>query len=95
MHRLRGTGRRRTVQRLLSAGELDLIGSENIEMNDLLKHRPRSRGSTRPRAAVALTELTAMHPVPCGEGTLGKLVRDDEVYQCLVSLTQCGETPGR
>ena len=79
-----------------SAGELDLIGSEPpIEMNDLLKQASASlaRLDQATRAAEAgLTELTAItQSVRRGEGTLGKLVRDDEVYQRLVSLTQRGE----
>jgi phospholipid/cholesterol/gamma-HCH transport system substrate-binding protein len=78
------------------AGELDLIGSERpIDMSDVLKQASTSlaRLDQATRAAQkGLTELGAItESVRRGEGTLGKLVRDDEVYQSLVSLSHRGE----
>ncbi len=76
--------------------ELDLIGSERpVEMNDLIKKAASSlaRLDDATRAAQdGLGELNAIAAsIRRGEGSLGKLVRDDQVYQSLVELSHRGE----
>lgn len=84
-------------------GELDRIGSERpVEMADLIKKASASlwRIDTVAQAAErGLGDLTAItEGVRRGEGSLGKLVRDDAVYQGLLDVTHRGERargPGR
>src|SRR5215208_2440677 len=72
-----------------------LAAERPIEMNDLLAE---ARSSLRRLDAVAtsaeqgLSEINAIAgSVRKGEGSLGKLVRDDEAYRKLVSLSDRGE----
>jgi phospholipid/cholesterol/gamma-HCH transport system substrate-binding protein len=78
------------------AGELDLIASERpIEMTELLKKAAASLARLDQATAAAesgLRELDAIAgSVGRGEGTLGKLVRDDQLYQSLVKLSHRSE----
>ena len=79
-----------------SVRELDRIGSERpIEMTDLLKKAASSlaRLDAATQAAEAgLGELTSItSSIRRGEGSLGKLARDDTVYQNLVDVSRRGE----
>jgi len=76
--------------------ELDRIASERpIEMNDLLKKAVSSLArldSTTQAAEQGLGELNAIvGSIRRGEGSLGKLVRDESVYQSLLQVSQRGE----
>jgi phospholipid/cholesterol/gamma-HCH transport system substrate-binding protein len=77
-------------------GELDRIASERpIDMSDLMKKAAASLARLDAAAEAAerglgeLTEITGA--IRRGEGSLGKLVRDDAAYQGLVDLSRRGE----
>jgi phospholipid/cholesterol/gamma-HCH transport system substrate-binding protein len=77
-------------------GELDRIASERpTEMNDLLKKAASSLARIDAASVAAeqgLADLTAIvGSIRRGEGSLGKLVRDETVYQNLVNLSRRGE----
>lgn len=77
-------------------GELDRIASERpVELSDLMKKAASSLERLDAAAQAAergLGELTAITgAIRRGEGTLGKLVRDDAVYQGLVDVSRRGE----
>jgi phospholipid/cholesterol/gamma-HCH transport system substrate-binding protein len=77
-------------------GELDRIASERpVELSDLMKKAASSLERLDAAAQAAergLGELTAITgAIHRGEGTLGKLVRDDAVYQGLVDVSRRGE----
>jgi phospholipid/cholesterol/gamma-HCH transport system substrate-binding protein len=79
-----------------SVAELDRIGSERpIEMTDLIKQAAASLArldAATQAAETGLKELTAITgSIRRGEGSLGKLVRDDAVYQNLLEVSRRGE----
>ncbi len=76
--------------------ERDRIGSEQpIEMTDLFKRAAASLArldAATQAAEVGLGELnTIAGSIRRGEGSLGKLVRDDSAYQNLLEVTHRGE----
>ena len=77
-------------------GELDRIASERpIDMTDVVKRASGSleRLDTLARSAEqGLTEVNAIAgSIRRGEGSLGKLVRDEEIYRDMVALSRRGE----
>jgi phospholipid/cholesterol/gamma-HCH transport system substrate-binding protein len=77
-------------------GELDMIASERpTEMNDLLRTAASSLARLDAATLAAeegLKELTTIAgSIRRGEGSLGKLVRDDQIYQSLLDLSHRGE----
>jgi phospholipid/cholesterol/gamma-HCH transport system substrate-binding protein len=77
-------------------GELDRIASERpIEVSDLIKKAASSLeriDAATLAAEQGLGDLTAIvGSIRRGEGSLGKLVRDDKVYENLVDLSRRGE----
>ena len=76
--------------------EMDRIASERpIEMNDLLKKAASSLArldATTQAAQHGLGELNAIvSAIGRGEGSLGKLVRDDAAYRSLLDVSHRGE----
>jgi phospholipid/cholesterol/gamma-HCH transport system substrate-binding protein len=79
-----------------AVGELDRIASERpAEVNDLLKKAASSLAridTVTVAAEQGLGELTAIvGAIRRGEGSLGKLVRDEAAYQNLLDLSRRGE----
>jgi phospholipid/cholesterol/gamma-HCH transport system substrate-binding protein len=77
-------------------GELDRIASERpVDMTDLMKKAAASLArldAATDAAARGLGELTEIAgAIRRGEGSLGKLVRDDAVYEGLLDVSRRGE----
>ena len=76
--------------------ELDILASEKpIEMTDLMQKAAASLARLDAATVAAekgLAELTAITAsIHQGEGSLGKLIRDDSLHQSLTELSQHGE----
>jgi phospholipid/cholesterol/gamma-HCH transport system substrate-binding protein len=77
-------------------GELDIVASEpSVELSDLLKKAASSLArldAATQAAEQGLGELNAIAgSIRRGEGSLGKLVRDETAYQNLLDLSHRGE----
>ncbi len=77
-------------------GELDRIASERpVDMTDLMKKAAASLArldAATEAAERGLGELTALAgAIRRGEGSLGKLVRDESVYQSILDVSRRGE----